>query len=977
MFKKLFQRKPKASNSERQLERIETLDSSSPQHMSQLLELAKSDPDPNVRSAAASRIGLRDCLAGLLKDEQEPIVRARLVKLLFKGSSDEDAVEIATSLLRHADDDVARIALLADIQHPAAATFIATRIQNQDALLQTAVEHKVARVRLTAAQQLTDEAMLQQLSHKARDKSVNQWVRAQLKELKEQRHQAEQEQAQLQKLLEDCQQLAVSENPVSYRQRVARLHSHFQELAGLANAEQTGAIQSLLTTCEQRASAFEQAAKEPEPPTTVDRKAEAPASVKPEVRAEPVDPLAAQREAIHAPLREALAKDAALDANSIRALLGATQEAWDALAEEQREHPIHDSYTALEEAASSQDYLAANSDALAALCEVPLDNAMDDDALEELRASLKDYLDVLSWPSAWETPSVLQALRATHLQVEDIHQQRREQSRKRAQQLDKKIHRMGDALRRKNLRLANNIHREVQEGMPSLPTKEQRKLQQHLDKHLPEFNKLLDWHEYSAAPKKEELCQQMEALIEREQPPEARAESVKSLRNEWRTVTAANVQKDDPLWTRFNTAAEKAYAPCEPYFAKLRERKAENLAQRERLTGELEQFIQGVNWEEPPFDMLDKVLRTARAEWTQYSPVHFPDAKPCQKRFDKAMDKIHGALQKVRKANAELREQLIQRAKSLAEMEDVDAAIAQALKLQDEWKTVGPVTPQAQRKQWTQFRKPMDAVFARRQAARDASNAEIQNQRDAVNALLDQLEAHAKLPEDQLPQVAEELRQLQEQIAEASAELPKKVQSGLMRRQNDLLNRITEKQRALPLRRRARSYATLAQLAAGCQAVERSLLAGESTDPAELLHQIEQSQWQSLLQARVDSFTKVPQMQAKLADNQDELERLAIELEILAEVDTPEAFRGQRRAWQLDMLESGSGNDGREDEDKFFEILQRWHAVGAVEERAYTALQQRLVAGSQPFAKLLDVGAESAESPQVSAAAEQTTEDAQ
>ena len=989
MFKKFFQRKPKASVQDRQLERIETLDSSSPQHLSQLLELAKSDPDPNIRSAAASRIGLRDCLAGLLKDEQDQTVRSRLVKMLFKQCSDEDAVEIATAMLRHADNDQARIALLADVQQPAAATFIAARIQDPQALIQTAVEHKVSRVRLAAAQQLEDEAQLHELSHKARDKSVNQWVRARLKELKEQRQQAEQEQVQLIKLEEDCQQLSNSENPVNYRQRAQRLQDHFQELAPLASAEQSTAIQSLLNTCNARTDAFEQAALEAsKPPVAVAPEPvviEAPAEKEP-IAEEPiaVDPTTAVRDAAQAKLSATLQGEQVLGADTIRALLTAGQAEWNNIGEDQPEHAYHQCVSQLEEAATSQDYLAANSDALAALCETPINETLDDESLHTLRSNLKDYLDVLSWPAHWEAPSVLQGLRATHMQAKDLHQKRRDQSRKRAQQLDKKIHRMGDAVRRKNLRLANNIHREVQETLPKFAGPEQRKLQQHLDKHLPEFNKLLDWHEYSASPKKEELCKQMEALIEREQPPEARAEAVKALRAEWRTVTAANVQKDDPVWTRFNEAAEKAYAPCEPFFEKLNQRKRDNLAQRERLTGELEQLMAGINWEEPPFEMLDKVLRTARTEWTQYTPVHFPDAKPCQKRFDSAMDKVHGALKNVRKHNSDQREQLISRATALLEVEDVDSAIAQALKLQDEWKATGPVTPQMQRRQWAQFRKPMDAVFAKRQAAREAGNAEIQAQRTTVTALIDQLEAHANRPEEQLSQVAEEVRQLQDQIHEASEELPKKLQTGLLRRQNDLLNSIADKQKALPLRKRARAYAALSDLANACHQAETAVLAGEANDAEDLANVTANSQWQSLLQARIDSVSgSAEQLHEQQPSNQETLERLAIELEILTETDTPDAFRGQRRAWQLDMLESGAGNDGVNAEDKFFELLQRWHAVGAVNHPAREQLNQRLAAVSKPFAKLLDVGTTTATGAHVEAektppsSEEAATEDAQ
>ncbi len=955
MFKKFFQRKPKVSDKDRQLQRIDTLDSSSPQHLSQLLELAKNDPDPNIRSAAASRIGLRDCLANLLKDEQDITVRARLIKRLFEQCGDEDAIEIATNLLRHADSDTARIALLADVQQPAAATFIATRIQDPQALVETAVSHKISRVRLAAAQQLSSEEQLQELVHKSRDKSVNQWVRSQLKELKQQRHQDEEKQARAEKLLESSQQLAISENPLDYRQRLARLQLEFEELQPQLEPQQLTALETLLHTSTERAETFEAAqAAAIEAPMEISVQNAEPAPTVETPASPPFvehDPQAGARDLLAAPLQTMLDAPAVPDQAQISALLESSQQAWALIEEDQAEHAYHAAHSRLSDALNSQRYLDANHDALAAICATPFDEQSDDQDLKALQHNIKEYIDVLRWPSQWEAPASLLALRATRLQVQDLQHQRREQARKRAQQLEKKLHRMADALRRKNLRLANNIHREVLEALPKIADSEQAKLQRLLDKHQPELEKLLDWHEYSATPKKEALCTQMETLIEREMPPEARAESIKKLREEWRAVTAANVKKDDPLWTRFNTAAEAAYAPCTPYFEKLKERKRENLQQRERLSGELDQLLASVDWDNPPFDLLDKALRTARAEWQQYSPVHFPEAKRCQKRFDAAMDKIHKALQSQRKSHAEAREQLIQRASALAESTDTEGAIAQALSLQDAWKKTGPVAPNVQRKQWQQFRKHMDAVFARRQAERDASQDEQQKQRAEVDALLDKLESLVALPDDQIPQSLETIAQLQAEIDTAKQDMPKRLQSTLSTRENKLLNHLSEKQQSLPRRRRAASYAALATLASDCHQAEQAQLRGEPVAAISL----QDSPWQSLMQARVDQVNATAEaLSATLEDNRISLERLAIELEILAEVDTPEAHRGQRRAWQLDLLEAGySHQDALEPDDQFFELLQRWHAVGAIEQADRDSLEARLATASQPFRKRL------------------------
>ena len=139
-----------------------------------------------------------------------------------------------------------------------------------------------------------------------------------------------------------------------------------------------------------------------------------------------------------------------------------------------------------------------------------------------------------------------------------------------------------------------------------------------LDKKLEE---LKDWKSFSVAPKRIELMEEMESLVGATIEPVALADRIKSLQEEWRTLSKGAGENVEADWQRFQEAAQKAYQPCREYFEAQGQVRQENLQRRAALLERLSAFVTGHDWEHPDWRTVIVALRESKQEWRTHSPV--------------------------------------------------------------------------------------------------------------------------------------------------------------------------------------------------------------------------------------------------------------------------------------------------------------------------------------------------------------------
>ena len=194
------------------------------------------------------------------------------------------------------------------------------------------------------------------------------------------------------------------------------------------------------------------------------------------------------------------------------------------------------------------------------------------------------------------------------------------------------IRRANDALDEGNTQRAAGVRRALEEKLPTAPP-----LPAYLTRHLQQLddklNELKQWKDYAVAPKRLELIEEMEALVGSTEDPKDLAERIKSLQQEWRTISKGIVSEVAAEWERFHQAAQAAYQPCREYFEAQTRLRQENLAQRKAVLERLSAFEGEQNRENPDWRLLATVLREAPQEWRRYSPVDREAVKPVQRDF--------------------------------------------------------------------------------------------------------------------------------------------------------------------------------------------------------------------------------------------------------------------------------------------------------------------------------------------------------
>lgn len=404
------------------------------------------------------------------------------------------------------------------------------------------------------------------------------------------------------------------------------------------------------------------------------------------------------------------------------------------------------------------------------------------------------------------------------------------------------------------------------------------------------LNELRDWQGFAVTPKKEALCEQMEALIGCEVTPDVLAERIKELQVEWKALGHSN---DRDLWQRFQTASDNAFEPCKVYFAEQAELRGKLVEMRQTLIEELVRYEQEMDWENADWKVVQSTLNAARDTFNTYSPVDRNSHQRTQKDFRAICDAIYAHIKAEYDRNLEAKRALVEAAKEASTSEDINAAAELVKKLQQDWKSIGPTPRGPDQRLWQDLRKYADAVFARMSEERDARKSEI-------DEIVKQAEAIVKAAEDAVNN-DDGMTQLKQARAEVDAmELPKGAQVRFSRTLGDLEKQIQTRKNA---------------------AVEAKAKGRWDTLQAALLNSGATSEVIPEQNSLPDNIDAAWFAQEKSADAN--AKELCIAMEILADIESPESDQQARMTVQVKRLAEGLGK-GRSVDEERTELVKQW-----------------------------------------------------
>ncbi len=500
-----------------------------------------------------------------------------------------------------------------------------------------------------------------------------------------------------------------------------------------------------------------------------------------------------------------------------------------------------------------------------------------------------------------------------------------------------------------NTQQAAGLRRAIEEKLPSaaeVPAHLTRHLQQ-LDDKLQE---LKQWKDYAVAPKRIELIEEMEALLGSMEDPKVLSERIKSLQQEWRTISKGIVSDASADWERFHRASQAAYQPCREYFeaqARLRQR---NLEYRKTLLERLTAFEAAQNVDDPDFRLLAGVLREARQQWRQYFPVDRETGRAVQEEFEGSTGRLQARLEAWHERNVADKQALIKRARHLLAQEDGREAIDAVKKLQILWKETGPAPRDQDQSLWSEFRELCDAIFQKRQQAYAEYTAGLEAAKLKGVALCEEAERIAALPGAVLLEEGAKIPELRAAF-DALDEMPRAEARGLQNRFERAIDLCAAQMARRRMRDAEQSFTNLFEAGRRIQAYEWAAVQNAEASERDILKQAAETFIASVqhwpkggLQAVKGKLAEADFMSgADIEAREKALRMLCIRCEIHSETPTPPEDEALRREYQVQRLVERMGQGSHADDGDWDAMALEWIRIGAVPPAVHESLQSRFM----------------------------------
>jgi exonuclease SbcC len=651
----------------------------------ELAALAADDPDRNVRLAAIERLEAVDALVRMLDDDAVGDVAARRIHALCaqQGSPLPDHPRLRALNLLHANPDERR-SRVADIDDP-------------EQLVQLALKDRgPLRAEVLAHRAMRTGAGLALLEKRSRgtDKALNRLARDALDQLRRLLQQASAALQRAEELVQALHRTPLAGDRVAWEREV-QLHN--QCAHALTSYE--AARDALATTFGETLPSLDALGARVAPPEL--RPPPAPIQRPEPAGAEPHEVM---------PLPAAAAAEASSDgARATRAL----------------EQPASAGAGPRPAGASEPagpDHAGSASAAPSGIVprELPEPSATTDEPPAEQAASTRDSL------ADAEARAAAIAARQAGLQ-----------------EIDRLLDALEENVTAGHLAPARQLLADVRHRVDALGPDAPRGLRRRLNRLGGAFAELRDWQDYVTAPKREALCEAVQSLVSHPLDPPDQADRLKALRVAWRELGPVTRAADARLAEKFNALAEQAFEPCRQYFAHQAELRRANFAERERICAQLTEYLGTTDWRRADMKAADRILRTARDTWRQYVPVDRGPGKAQDARFEALQQDLFGRIRAWWDGNAEAKQRIVNEAEALvAEEGPLDARIERVKGLQQDWRGIGPAMPRSHDQAlWTSFRAACDALFAARDTARHAADADVRELAGLCAATLDAFEA--------------------------------------------------------------------------------------------------------------------------------------------------------------------------------------------------------------------------------------------
>lgn len=891
MLKQLFRPSPKwqSPKSQRRIEAIAEFQPEQPADLEILTKMAREDSEPAVRREAVRKLYDLELLSQIQRRDLEAMVRdmagTRINELLAGKCRFSPELDTRLERIRKLQSPQVLCYLIKEAQPIDVKIAAVEQLNDEIYLEEIALRSSIARLRLTAVERISNPKILENIADESRssDKSVYRIARDKLNAIGSLEKEKQDTAEKLTNLCEAMEAHARSALSPLYGAKAESLLQHWQALAAQADAMLAERFETAYDISQRVLAEQEEQAEQAK------------------LQAQALIEQQASCEVLEGALAELKAAPDAFDAPALAALIKTQTLRWEVASEAvtpaaAQGERFQRSLERLQQAQALMEEVQEKRELLEATI---LDVRNDEAALP----ALSSLVESLPANPGLPLPSLLKmahGLLATQAQAplpsattpaEDM--EKHHKLRQMLDQLEAAINDGNSKQASRQLREANNFVREHHIYDARIGTLVSR------------LQELKDWAKYAVLPKKQDLLQRMEQLIDKAMDPDEKADTIKLMHDEWKALGVNDPQTEQPLWDQFKALSDRAYEPCREHFNAQRELRQQNLSKRQAICAELEVYLAS-----PPATidakLLTALIRTAKTEWQQHFPVERQFAQQTQQRFNKILKRLDTLLRDEENRHEATKRALISEVTALLTHTDSKAACDKAKQLQQQWKSLGSAGQKTDQTLWKEFRTACDVLFAQRESqflARKTAREESTQQAQDLTAAME------KLAEEALQGKTDNAASEQLQDAFRALNLPREQQQALRKRFDNAHKTLEQNARLAKSRKHELALNQFIAAFAACGEQEAALHAGNTMNTAPGETRLV-SPWNEILKARTDAIQALQADAAALAawgqttgGNSAKAEALCLELEILLDIPSPESAKAARLQRQMDLLQ--------------------------------------------------------------------------
>ncbi len=216
------------------------------------------------------------------------------------------------------------------------------------------------------------------------------------------------------------------------------------------------------------------------------------------------------------------------------------------------------------------------------------------------------------------------------------------------------------------------------------------------------------------------LCEKAESLIIEQDIRKAFGE-LQILHERWREIGPITPDKKEEVWQRFRVATTQIHKNHQEYFLKKKDELEGNLNAKTILCEKAEEISSKVynrfkDWENATNDFIElqQVWKTIGMVPKSENTIIFRRFKDASDSFFEAKKEFYKLIMDEENNNLQLKTDICLKAESLKDSNDWKRTTDELIKLQKEWKKIGPVSRRVSDKIWNRFRSACNEFFESR-----------------------------------------------------------------------------------------------------------------------------------------------------------------------------------------------------------------------------------------------------------------------